>query len=211
MPRLVSTSNTSLVCYLCDLGSDGAMPCSVKKTTIFAMNTALFSTKYSATSHSRGLLWKRTQTLSTCGTSDVKNGEHGAMSSTQATTGGTSNARRPDRIGNSYSVTALHKDNYENIYIQIQGAKHFVLLPPHCQPCVNEKPLRPATYARKESHELELVMDSSKQEGEEEGDVPFATWDPDRPDENATPYSKLAEPMRVTLEEGDMLYLPAMW
>lgn len=124
----------------------------------------------------------------------------------------------PDRIGNSYSVTALHKDNYENIYVQIQGAKHFVLLPPHCQPCVNERPLPPATYARiGESHGLELVKDSSKQEGVDEGGsgdndyVPFATWDPDRPDENATPYSKLAQPMRVTLEEGDMLYLPAMW
>lgn len=106
-------------------------------------------------------------------------------------------------------MTALHKDNYENVYVQIRGAKHFVLLPPHCQPCVNEKSLRPATYARKGSGELDLVMDSK--DNEDDSNVPFATWDPDRPDENATPYSKLAEPMRVTLEEGDMLYLPAMW
>lgn len=52
-------------------------------------------------------------------------------------------------------------------------------------------------------------MDES--EGDESGTVPFAIWDPDQPDENATPYSKLAEPMRVTLHRGDMLYLPAMW
>lgn len=115
------------------------------------------------------------------------------------------------RIGNSHSVTALHKDNYENIYVQIRGAKHFVLLPPHCQPCVNEKPLRPATYSRKgDSGELELVADSTG-DGEDVDSVPFATWDPDRPHENQTVYSELAEPMRVTLEEGDMLYLPAMW
>lgn len=113
------------------------------------------------------------------------------------------------RIGNSYSVTALHKDNYENIYVQIRGAKHFVLLPPHCQPCVNEQSLRPATYTRKGSNELDLVMDS--QDNQDDGNIPFATWDPDRPDQHTTPYSKLAEPMRVTLEEGDMLYLPAMW
>jgi jumonji domain-containing protein 7 len=41
--------------------------------------------------------------------------------------------------------------------------------------------------------------------------VPFATWDPDEPEINATAYSKYSRPMRVTLEEGDMLYLPALW
>jgi len=105
-------------------------------------------------------------------------------------------------------VTALHKDNYENIYVQILGRKHFVLLPPHCQPCVNEKPLRPAQYHRAGSNDagLELRLDDPESE-----DVPFATWDPDQPAENATAYSALAEPVRVTLEPGDMLYLPCMW
>lgn len=109
-------------------------------------------------------------------------------------------------------MTALHKDNYENIYVQVQGEKHFVLLPPHCYPCVNEKPLRPGTYSRDSGDGLRLVLDAGEggQESEIEP-VPFATWDPDYPDDNATPYSGLAEPMRVTLEQGDMLYLPAMW
>ena len=50
-------------------------------------------------------------------------------------------------IGNSRSVTALHKDNYENIYCQVIGSKHFVLLPPVEIACVNEKQLPSATYA----------------------------------------------------------------
>lgn len=56
-------------------------------------------------------------------------------------------------------------------------------------------------------------MDKGRDDDEnaEADAVPFATWDPDRPDENATQYSGLAQPMRVTLEPGDMLYLPAMW
>jgi len=41
--------------------------------------------------------------------------------------------------------------------------------------------------------------------------VPFATWDPDEPEENETPYSRYSQPLRVTLEEGDMLYLPTLW
>jgi len=49
-------------------------------------------------------------------------------------------------IGNSRSVTALHRDNYENVYCQITGRKHFVLLPPIAMPCVNEQILIPATY-----------------------------------------------------------------
>lgn len=49
------------------------------------------------------------------------------------------------------------------------------------------------------------------EDGERLGPVPFATWDPDDPEVNATPLSRLAEPIRVTLEKGDMLYLPAMW
>lgn len=50
-------------------------------------------------------------------------------------------------IGNSRSVTALHKDNYENIYCQVMGSKHFVLLPPVETVCVNERELPCATYA----------------------------------------------------------------
>ncbi|KAK4127846.1 Clavaminate synthase-like protein [Parathielavia appendiculata] len=131
-------------------------------------------------------------------------------------------ARDPDAInlwiGNSRSVTALHKDNYENIYVQIAGQKHFVLLPPVCHAAVNETRLRPAVYRRRrmevsgggegggEEEGLELVLEEG--EGEE---VPFAIWDPDRPGENATRYSALVQPMLVTLDPGDMLYLPCMW
>ncbi|KAI2643704.1 phospholipase A2 [Xylaria nigripes] len=126
--------------------------------------------------------------------------------------------REPDAInlwiGNSRSVTALHRDNYENVYVQVAGRKHFVLLPPIFQPCVNEQSLEPATYARSRDGgqqeggmgSLELRMDEAA-----DGNVPFAIWDPDKPDVHATPYSHLAEPMRVSLDPGDMLYLPAMW
>ncbi|KAJ3569782.1 hypothetical protein NPX13_g5962 [Xylaria arbuscula] len=129
-------------------------------------------------------------------------------------------ARDPDAInmwiGNSRSVTALHRDNYENVYVQIAGRKHFVLLSPLFQPCVNEQDLEPATYFRSKSEvgQESLVLrmdDTSEENGQEATRVPFATWDPDTPEVRATQYSHLAEPMRVTLDPGDMLYLPAMW
>lgn len=107
-------------------------------------------------------------------------------------------------IGNSRSVTAAHKDNFENIYVQIHGRKHFALLPPLCHPCMNEKLLPPATYVRQDSG-LSLQLDQVARP------VPFATWDPDDPDTNPSALSRFARPLRVTLNPGDMLYLPAMW
>ncbi|KAM3564904.1 hypothetical protein MY1884_000504 [Beauveria asiatica] len=108
-------------------------------------------------------------------------------------------------IGNSRSVTATHKDSYENIYVQIRGRKHFVLLSPLHHHCMNEKPLPPATYARAPHRQLSLSLD------QDADPVPVVTWDPDHPDRNCTSLSPLAQPVRVTLEPGDMLYLPAMW
>ncbi len=52
-------------------------------------------------------------------------------------------------IGNSNSITALHRDNYENMYYQIIGSKQFVLLSPFETACINEKSLPCATYALK--------------------------------------------------------------
>jgi jumonji domain-containing protein 7 len=124
-------------------------------------------------------------------------------------------AQEPDAVnfwlGNSRSVTALHKDNYENVYVQILGRKHFVLLPPVEAPCVAERSVLAGTYAPVgegddvQGEELGIRIDDPEEY------VPFATWDPDVPTENTTPYSKYSQPLRVTLDEGDMLYLPALW
>ncbi|KAF2475200.1 Clavaminate synthase-like protein [Lindgomyces ingoldianus] len=140
-------------------------------------------------------------------------------------------------LGNSHSTTALHKDNYENVYVQVLGKKHFTLLPPVESACVNEKAVLAATYAPRDSlpssrssSPLDLhstpgtspgVMSEADQEAalkdlvicvdEPEESVPFATWDPDEPGKRPTPFSKHSQPLRVTLDEGDMLYLPALW
>ncbi|KAH6625470.1 cupin-like domain-containing protein [Boeremia exigua] len=122
--------------------------------------------------------------------------------------------RAPDAInlwlGSAASRTALHKDAYENLYAQILGRKHFVLLPPSDAACVGERGVLAGTYAprdpeREGAGELVLKVD------EPEAYVPCALWDPETPEVNATKYSSLARPIRVTLEEGDVMYLPALW
>ena len=127
--------------------------------------------------------------------------------------------QEPDAInfwlGNSHSTTALHKDNYENIYVQILGQKHFVLVPPVEAPCVNERSIVVATYRPRDDtskdstqlrkSDLVIAIDDPDQR------IPFATWDPDLPNPRYGLYSQYSRPLRVTLEEGDMLYLPALW
>ena len=122
--------------------------------------------------------------------------------------------RQPDAInfwlGNSCSVTQLHKDNYENIFAQIIGRKHFVLLPPLDVAAVAER------FCVTADHEYNELLDVGGRElllryNESNERIPFPTWDPDKPDERATKFSQIAIEMRLTLNEGDMLYLPAQW
>lgn len=104
-------------------------------------------------------------------------------------------------IGDSNSTTALHRDDYENIYCQIVGLKDFVLLSPLETACVNEKFIPGATY----SSSMDIIPDDPPAQ------VPCALWDPDRPTENTTKFSHLARPLRVKLNPGDLFYLPATW
>ena len=104
-------------------------------------------------------------------------------------------------IGTGRSVTSLHRDNYENVYCQILGQKHFVLLPPVAANCVNEQWLSRHVYQR--NMQLRPVRDGGK--------IPVAIWDPDQPEKNATAASSSCKPMRATLEPGDMMYLPSCW
>ena len=78
-------------------------------------------------------------------------------------------------------------------------------------PCINEIGLQRARYQPKSPPDgvsesiLELVYSDDKKL------LPVAIWDPDKPEERATPYCHLARPLRLTLQENDVLYLPAMY
>jgi len=116
-----------------------------------------------------------------------------------------------------------------------------VLLPPVCFPVVREVVLPDGYYERDREGGLRLVVgngvvdgsleemllgehahdDDDQLSGKGNGGVPFPTWDPDgkgpgvdAEDESMQTkgiYDDLVKPVRVTLEPGDMLYLPTMW
>ena len=115
----------------------------------------------------------------------------------------------------------MHRDNYENVYVQVVGQKHFVLLPPIEQPCVNEQELSQNRYAPSESASSTSASSTSNtdqkalalgiQSQASTEPIPVAVWDPESPARHCTRYSQFSRPLRVTLEAGDMLYLPAQW
>lgn len=121
--------------------------------------------------------------------------------------------KAPDAInfwlGNRRSKTSLHRDNYENIYAQVHGKKHFVLLPPLFAPCVQETQLPLARYHR--------TVDEDGREkftpvvAEPEVAVPVPLWDPFTSRRPEGPLAEYVKPIEVDLEAGDMMYLPALW
>ncbi|KAI5848980.1 cupin-like domain-containing protein [Tricharina praecox] len=108
-------------------------------------------------------------------------------------------------IGNERSVSALHKDNYENLFCQISGYKRFVLISPYEAICVRETSLQAATYVpNPHTQRLAIVPDEPASEV-----LFWPTVDPDSPP--GTAWWRYCRPMEVELAPGDVLYLPAMW
>jgi jumonji domain-containing protein 7 len=102
-------------------------------------------------------------------------------------------------MGNERSVSALHKDPYENLYVQITGRKQFVLISPFEAVCLKEKTLRSSKYQPSERKgQFNIVLEEPPE------DVPFwPTVDPDHPCGD-NPWWEYCHPLRVELEPGDV-------
>lgn len=111
-------------------------------------------------------------------------------------------------IGNGRSTSAMHKDNYENLYCVVSGVKSFVLISPLEVACVRERTLPSATYQPDSNAEggFKIVPD------EPPCDVHgWPTLDPDDPEKQDSKFWKYCKPLRVDVQCGEILYLPAMW
>ncbi|KAI8082624.1 jmjC domain-containing protein 7 [Gilbertella persicaria] len=115
--------------------------------------------------------------------------------------------KQPDAVnfwfGDEKSTTSLHKDPYENCYAVIRGQKTFILYPPSEYYCMHESMYRNAIYEPNEANILELKPLESK--------TPWIPVNPLEPDLDRFPRFAYACPITITVEEGDMLYLPALW
>ncbi|GAA6063950.1 hypothetical protein JCM10212_004905 [Sporobolomyces blumeae] len=113
-------------------------------------------------------------------------------------------------IGGARSVTSMHKDPYENVYLVVRGSKTFVLLPPSEAYCVHEQQFPHASWtfdptATGSGSSFTLTPTDPPVS------LPWIPIDPLAPDLDKYPRYACARPMTVRLDAGDMLYLPAMW
>ncbi|OZJ04654.1 hypothetical protein BZG36_02891 [Bifiguratus adelaidae] len=117
----------------------------------------------------------------------------------------------PDAVnfwfGDERSVTTMHKDPYENCYAVLRGQKTFVLIPPTEAMYLHEQAFPPATYEQDPVHNHTLRLKPL----EDSEPVPWIELDPTNPDLSRFPQFSKAKPLTVTVQQGDMLYLPAMW
>ncbi|KAK6504629.1 hypothetical protein TWF481_006568 [Arthrobotrys musiformis] len=136
-------------------------------------------------------------------------------------------------IGNHHSVSSLHKDPYQNLYGVLLGTKVFYLVSPIGVAGVKEKKVRSATYV-KHGEGFDIVPDpvstsspGEESEGEEEGMItwPSVSLDEyfslpeaersipveDISEEDPWKWTKLSTPIKVEVQAGEMLYLPALW
>lgn len=104
------------------------------------------------------------------------------------------------------TVSRLHNDNYENIYVQVSGQKEIYLIPPGDAYALDERFLESAEY----NEIMELVIQPPLKE-KKNRNVLFPTVDPSDVTTHNDVYRRHAQVYRVVLDPGDMLYLPALW
>eukprot|EP01116_Phalansterium_solitarium_P009609 TRINITY_DN23847_c0_g1_i1.p1 TRINITY_DN23847_c0_g1~~TRINITY_DN23847_c0_g1_i1.p1 ORF type:complete len:336 (-),score=80.02 TRINITY_DN23847_c0_g1_i1:91-1098(-) len=111
-------------------------------------------------------------------------------------------------MGESRSVTSLHKDHYENIYAVIAGEKHFTLYPPTDLYFLYERRYKRGTFRENMENEARgFDIDCAESDNE----VPWISVDPDRPDYDAFPRFRHASPIMCTVKPGELLYLPSLY
>lgn len=116
-------------------------------------------------------------------------------------------------IGTSKSISTLHHDPYENLYAVIRGRKHFTLYPPTDLYWLEQKFYKKAHYERYDTLQstidqdgLNLKIDDHFIIVPENHEVPW--FDHDEEQLKQRPY---LNPLKVSLEPGELLYLPSLW
>lgn len=116
-------------------------------------------------------------------------------------------------IGNHMSQTSFHKDHYENLFAVIAGQKTFTLLPPAdiYRLAIQEYPV--AQYRTTGQDLRSSQLELSRLEGSK-----AIQWSPIDLKDDALPDKyplfsdkSLPPPLKITVNAGEVLYLPSLW
>lgn len=128
-------------------------------------------------------------------------------------------------IGDERSVSSVHKDHYENLYAVINGEKTFVLLPPTDIIYMNESQYETKIYQRDDSSNLLRIKQSDLYLSKKDCPTNSLNWikfDPDILFQSTTTRKSttirnepsqfhLTHPIKCTVKQGEMLYIPSLW
>ncbi|KAF0724048.1 hypothetical protein AaE_009816, partial [Aphanomyces astaci] len=125
-------------------------------------------------------------------------------------------------IGDERAVSTMHKDHYENMYCVVRGRKHFTLLPPSDvaflyeteYPTGRYRSTRETTIHDETStilHECRTHPSWSIAMQDNNDLTPWIPVNPLHPQVEKYPLTKHLQPLVVTLEAGETLYLPSLW
>ena len=102
-------------------------------------------------------------------------------------------------MGEDAARTSVHADLFDNMYVVVRGAKHFALLPPQEGVHLNRSSLRAATYVPSSGTQAGLELSVDRPEAR----VYWSTVDLEG--------ANSLEPKRAVVNEGELLFLPALW
>eukprot|EP00752_Nemacystus_decipiens_P010892 g9685.t1 len=114
-------------------------------------------------------------------------------------------------IGDDRSVSAVHKDHYENMYCVVRGEKLFTLLPPSDVLFLYEQEYPSGRYRYRQRNGENGGRGGFEVELEGGTTVPWIPVDPACPDLDKYPLFRHASPIQCRVGPGDILYLPALW
>lgn len=121
-------------------------------------------------------------------------------------------------MGNERSVSSLHKDHYENLFYVASGQKIFTLCPPADAPFLYEQEYDSGQFCwDKHQQEWKVQLDGNPDDSESKrpsrvrwiaADV---TLKHDAEYLETFPLLQHTHPIEVKVNEGELLYLPALW
>ena len=101
-------------------------------------------------------------------------------------------------IGDERSVTSVHRDPYENLYLVLRGSKTFRLWAPVDEVSMPTKMVRTGRYEYSSDSGFRIAM-------EEDGAIPWVDLDPLATD------ADVGRMRKVTVRAGQILFLPGGW
>ena len=122
-------------------------------------------------------------------------------------------------VGDGRATTTMHSDPFENVYFVLKGVKRFVLVPPYYGGHLYEDDVPNGYWPEDELDKGEGAVPSVMRTAEKgdgtEGETPTTRWvggDVECPEDVARlPNLAKAKYLVVEVNEGEALYLPAMW